>query len=142
MVNLKNIYLSNNLLRLLIIAIVTIFGFFIMAIPILKSVTISSFTSMGFMFLIIILFFLLLPNIIYCIIAIKTKDIEFVIIPAIFLLIAEYYFFHNYKTWISSDPNAAIGLLIIPIYLFLVLIFSYCISYILLKIRKHISHRL
>src|SRR6056297_2210881 len=105
MVNLKNIYLSNNLLRLLIIAIVTIFGFFIMAIPILKSVTISSFTSMGFMFLIIILFFLLLPNIIYCIIAIKTKDIEFVIIPAIFLLIAEYYFFHNYKTYKSSFIN-------------------------------------
>ncbi len=142
MVNLKNIYKSNNLLGLLIIAIVIIFGFFIMAIPILKNVTISSLISPGFMFLLIILFFLFLPSIIYCIISIRTKDMEYVIIPAIFLLIAEYYFFHDYSTWISSDPNAAIGLVIAPIFLILILGGSYGITFIFLKIRKHISLRL
>lgn len=142
MVNLKNIYKSNKLLGLLIIAIVIIFGFFIMANPILKNVTISSLISQGFMFLLIILFFLFLPSIIYCIIAIRTKDMEYVIIPAIFLLIAEYYFFHDYSTWISSDPNAAIGLVIAPIFLILILGGSYGIAFIFLKIRKHISRRL
>lgn len=142
MVNLKNIYKSNKLLGLLIIAIVIIFGFFIMANPILKNVTISSLISPGFMFLLIILFFLFLPSIIYCIIAIRSKDMEYVIIPAIFLLIAEYYFFHDYSTWISSDPNAAIGLVIAPIFLILILGGSYGIAYIFLKIRKHISRRL
>lgn len=142
MVNLKNIYKSNKLLGLLIIAIVIIFGFFIMANPILKNVTISSLISPGFMFLLIILFFLFLPSIIYCIIAIRTKDMEYVIIPAIFLLIAEYYFFHDYSKWISSDPNAAIGLVIAPIFLILILGGSYGIAFIFLKIRKHISRRL
>lgn len=143
MVNLKNIYKSNNLLRLLIIAIVIIFGFLMMAIPIFKSVTISSMISQRFMFFeLIILLFLFLPSIIYCIIAIRTKDMEYVIIPAIFLLIAEYYFFHDYSTWISSNPNAAIGLVIIPIFLILILGGSYGVAFIFLKIRKHISRRI
>jgi hypothetical protein len=67
----------------------------------------------------------------------KTKKIDYVIVPALFLLLAEYYFFHDFQTWISSDANAAIGLLIIPFYLIFILGFSFGISFIILKIRKH-----
>jgi len=121
--------------------IVIIFGFFIMIIPILKTLSINRNITKDSIsgFIAGILFFLLLPSIIYLIVNIKTRKIEYVIIPALFLLAGEYYFFNNFKTWISSDANAAIGLLIIPIYLLLILVFSYCISYILLKIRKNKS---
>jgi len=110
-----------------------------MIIPILKTLSINRNITKDSIsgFIAGILFFLLLPSIIYLIVNIKTRKIEYVIIPALFLLAGEYYFFNNFKTWISSDANASIGLLIIPVYLFLILGFSYCISYIIIRIRKN-----
>lgn len=114
------------------------FSFFIMIIPIARTLSINGDipkdSNTGF--IAGILFSLLVPSIVYSIITIRTRKIEYVIIPAGFLLAAEYYFFHDFKTWISSDANAAIGLLIIPVYLLLILVFSYSISYIFHKIRK------
>ena len=119
--------------------IVIIFGFFIMIIPILKTLSINRNITKDSIsgFIAGILFSLLLPSIVYLIVTMKTRKIEYVIIPALFLLAGEYYFFNNFKTWISSNANAAIGLLIIPVYLFLILGFSYCISYIIIRIRKN-----
>jgi len=137
--NLKNINKINRYFKVLINGIVIIFGFFVMVIPIIKTATIPRLIPQQALFLVIILILLFLPSIIYCVIAMKTKDIEYVVVPAISLLIAEYYFFHNFLTWISSDANAAIGLIIIPIILLLFLGVSYGIAFIIKKIKKHIS---
>jgi len=141
MKNLDKIDKQNKLFGFFMSSIVMGCGFFIMIIPILRTLSIDGDITKDSIsgFIVGLILSLFLPSIIYSIITMKTRKIEYVIIPAFFLLAAEYYFFHNFKTWISSDPNAAIGLLIIPIYLLLILVFSYCISYILLKIRKNIS---
>ena len=125
----------NKVVRVLISSIVILVGIFIMVIPIVKTVSFSGVSS--YIFLFIIVGFLLLPNILFCVATAIKKEMEFAIIPAIFLLAAEYYFFHDYQIWIASDPNAAIGLVIAPFYLMFGLGVSYGIAYIVLKIRKH-----
>ncbi len=126
----------NRFLVLLLSAIVIIYGLFIMAIPICKTVSLSGLDPQRFHFLLILYIALFLPSMLYGIGALRTRNGEYVIIPAVFLLIAEYYFFHDYATWIASDANAAIGLVIIPVYLMLILGLSYGIAFIFLKIRK------
>jgi hypothetical protein len=110
------------------ISIVIIFGIFI-AIQLLKSSSTSIFS-------IAIITFLLLPSIMYILITAKSYTLEKIIIPGLFLISSEYYFFHDYEVWISSDANAAIGLLMIPIYLIFVLVFSYLISYFISKVKN------
>lgn len=130
----------NKFFAIFMISIVVGFGFFVMGIPILRTLStngeITSDAVSGFV--VGILLSLFFPSMIYSIITVKTRKLEYIIIPAFFLLAAEYYFFHNFETWISSDPNAAIGLLIIPIYLSIILMFSYFLSYILLKVREKV----
>lgn len=128
----------NKNFKTILNAVVLIFGFFIMFIPIIKVVKISSLSFQRLVFLGIVLFFLFLPSIIYCMVTIKTKNMVYILFPAIFLLIAEYYFFHDFETWIASDANAAIGLIILPIYLFIILGFSYSIAFIIKKIIEYI----
>ncbi|HAE43941.1 MAG TPA: hypothetical protein DCG34_13660 [Clostridiales bacterium] len=125
-------------LKLLVVSFVSIFGLFIMIIPIIKTMSSSGTTTDGLIsgMAISILTFLFLPNIIYCIVAVKTKKLEYLLLPALALLGAEYYFFHNYQTWIASDANAAIALVIIPIYLMIVLGISYAISFLVVKMRS------
>jgi len=136
MQNMKNRYQSNQFIKGVIFAIVIIFGFFIMAMPILKTAS-ASLTHQRLIFLLGILTYIFLPTIIYGIIAIRRKNMEYVIIPAIFLLSAESYFFHDYEIWIASNANAAIGLIIIPIYIIVILGVSYGIAYIFFNIRKY-----
>jgi len=131
-------HMSNIIIRVLTSFIVLLFGLFVMIIPVFKSM---SSTSEGYQnsvsgFVVGILFFLLLPNIICFIITMKAKKTAYVLIPAIMLLIAEYYFFHDFQTWIASDANAAVALLFIPIYLLLILGLSYLISFLIGRMKK------
>ena len=132
-------FLSGIFFRALMSSVVIIFGLLVMIIPVFKT-GVSSNTANGsipgIVWLILIL--LLLPSILYSIITLKTKKTEYVIIPALLILAAEYYFFNNFSVWISSDPNAAIALIVIPFYLFLVLGFSYGIAFLVSKTRKHV----
>lgn len=114
-------------------------SFFIMIIPILSTLSVNGTIRKDSIsaFIVGILLSLLLPSVIYSIITLKTREIEYIITPALFLLVTEYYFFRNFNKWITSNANAAIGLLIIPIYLLIILLFSYFISYILRRIRKY-----
>ena len=139
MKNLDKTDMANKFFVLFMISLVMFFGFFVMMMPILRSLSINGDITKDSIsgFIAGILFFLFLPTIMYFIMTMKTRKIEYVIIPALFLLAAEYFFFHDFNSWIASDPNAAIGLLFIPVYLFIILGFSYLISYILLKIRKN-----
>lgn len=123
---------------MLMILIVSIFGLFIMIIPIIKTISSSGTTTDGLIsgIAIGILAFLFLPSIIYCIVEVKTKKLEYLLLPALALIGAEYYFFHDYMTWISSDANAAIALVIIPFYLLFILGFSYGLAFIIVKIRN------
>jgi len=139
--NLNNDIKIDGLFTILISVAVIIFGVVIMGIPILKIVKIPSMNSLELIFLFVVLSFLFLPTIIYCFVAIKTKKIEYVIIPAICLLIAEYYFFHDFLSWIASDPNAAIGIVIAPFYLIFILGFSYGLAFIFSKILKWASSK-
>ena len=139
--NLNNNTKINGLFAILICAAVIIFGVFIMGIPILKQVKIPGMISLDLIFLFILLGLLFLPTIIYCFVAIKTKKKEYVIIPAICLLIAEYYFFHDFLSWIASDPNAAIGIVIAPFYLIFILGFSYGLAFVFSKILKWVSSK-
>lgn len=129
----------NMLIRILMSSVVIAFGLFIMIIPILTTTSTSGggakYSISGFVLGILIILFL--PSILYCIIANITKEMEYVIIPALFLMAAEYYFFHNFSTWIASDPNAAIGLVILPVYLSGILGLSYGAAWFSVKIRKH-----
>ncbi|MBV1757599.1 MAG: hypothetical protein KMY55_07120 [Dethiosulfatibacter sp.] len=136
--NSNNTQKSNMTLRVFMSSIVITFGLYIMIFPVLKPILglgqimdgTKSWVAL------VILIFLFLPNIIYSIVAIKTKKLEYVIIPALALIGAEYYFFHNYQTWIASNANAAIALVIIPIYLMLILAISYGIAFVVVKIRR------
>lgn len=138
MQNSNNTQKSNMILRVFMISIVIIFGLYIMIFPILKPILGSGQIMDGTIpwVALVILIFLFLPNILYSIVAIKTKKLENVIIPALALIGAEYYFFHNYQVWIASDANAAIALVIIPFYLLLVLGISYGIAFVIVKIRR------
>lgn len=138
MKNQSDSYNSSKILRRLMILIVSIFGLFIMIIPIIKTISSSGTTTDGLIsgIAIGILIFLFLPNIIYCIITMKTKKLEYILIPALTLIGAEYYFFHDYMTWISSDANAAIALVIIPFYLVFILGVSYGLAFIIVKIQN------
>lgn len=135
----------NKFIAVSICAIVIIFGLFIMVVPIVSYMTpISDSGARLFMLLLlllVIIIMLLLPSAIHCIVTMKTKAVEYAIIPAVFLLIAEYYYFHDFSTWIASDPNAAIGLVIVPFYILFVLGVSYGITFIYLIIRKHARRR-
>ncbi|MDP3386079.1 MAG: hypothetical protein Q8S24_02500 [Eubacteriales bacterium] len=124
--------------KILMSSIVIIFGLYIMIIPIIKTISSSGTTTDGLIsgIAIGILIFLFLPNIIYCIITMKTKKLEYILIPALTLIGAEYYFFHDYMAWISSDANAAIALIIIPFYLMLILGVSYGLAFVIVKIRR------
>lgn len=139
--NLNNDIKINGLFTILISVSVIIFGVVIMGIPILKLVNIPSMNSLELIFFFIVLSLLFLPTIIYCFVAIKTKKKEYVIIPAIFLVIAEYYFFHDFSSWIASDPNAAIGIVIAPFYLIFILGFSYGLAFVFSKILKWASSK-
>lgn len=135
-------YILSKWFRVFISTLVIFFGLIIIIIPVLKTASLSGGVSEAFNngiilgILLGIVFALFLPNIIYSIITMKTKEIEYIILPALSLFVAEYFFFHNYSTWISSDANAAIALVIMPIYLNLFLGISYGLSFMIIKIRK------
>jgi hypothetical protein len=129
-----------KIFRIVMCSLVILFGFLVMIIPIVKSISIyeaSSFSiseALSFVFLCVLLGILSLPSVLYCIVTMKKKEMEYGIIPAVFIVVTEYYFFHDYSTWITSDPNAAIGLIIAPFYLRLILGFSYGVAFVVLKI--------
>ncbi len=128
--------------RSLICSIVILFGLFVMIVPIVQTISISSIVSEDLSqvaFVLAVFGFLFLPSVVYCVIAMRTNKIEYVIIPALFLLTAEYYFFYNFSTWIASDANAAIGLILIPFYLFFILVCAYVLAFVVFKIRTYIN---
>jgi len=116
---------------------VNLFGIVVMLVPIINSMEIPNgdVASVLTFFGLGILFFHLLPGIIYCFVTMRTHKVEYIIIPPVFLLAAEYYFFHDYSTWIASDANAAIALIFIPLYLLSVLGLSYGIAFLIIKVR-------
>jgi len=129
--------MTNKLHRVLISCFVIVFGIFIMLIPMVKTISFSDVLS--YVFVLIIVGIVFLPSILFCIATMIKNEMEYAIIPALFLMAAEYYFFHDYQTWIASDPNAAIGLIIMPFYLMFVLGVSYGVAFAVLKIRKHFN---
>ncbi|MDW7672291.1 MAG: hypothetical protein SCK57_13845 [Bacillota bacterium] len=112
---------------------VILLGLSMMIMLVITSLSLSSDSISGFVAG--ILFILFLPDILYCLIAVRTNKLEYVFIPALFLLAAEYYFFHDFSTWIASDANAAIGLVIIPFYLLMIFGLSYGIARLVYKAR-------
>lgn len=129
--------------RIFICLGVILFGVIVMLVPIINSIHTSrrDFTSILTFFNLGVLFFHLLPGIIYFFVTMKTKNVEYIIIPPVFLMVAEFYFFHNYSTWIASDANAGIALIFIPFYLMLILGFSYGIAFVILKIKRNIMQK-
>lgn len=124
-------------LKLVSCVIVIFWGTMVMLIPVIDSLSPGgnpSNTSFSW-FAVGVLFALFLPTLIYCMISVKTRHLEYVIFPGIGLIFAEYYFFHDYTIWIASDANAAIALIVIPFYLLLALAVSYAISYLIIQFR-------
>ena len=129
--------------RILLCAGVILFGVLVMLVPIINSMHIyrGGFSSILTVFGLGVLFFHLLPGIIYFFVTMRTNKVEYIIIPPVFLMAAEFYFFHDYSTWIASNANAAIALIFIPFYLMLILGFSYGIAFVILKIKRHIMQK-
>jgi hypothetical protein len=136
----KNKKLKKNI-KIIFVTFTMTFYFLIILIPILKSMSLNNIDSERLVFLSILLFSLFLPSGIFCIVTMRAKQIEYIIIPGVFLLTIEYYFFHNFSTWIASNANAAIGILFIPFYLFITLIISYVIAFAVTKVRKNIINK-
>lgn len=116
---------------------VNLFGIVFMLVPIINSMDSSSggFSLIRSPFTLGVLFFHLLPGILYCFVTMRTHKVEYIFIPPLALLTAEYYFFHDYSTWIASDANAAIALIFIPFFLLAILGLSYGVAFIIIKVR-------
>jgi hypothetical protein len=130
---------SNGRPGLLAGCLVLLFGVVYILVPVLKTVGPPQGHSQKSVAPIIFLMmgFLISPSLVYCLIAARTREILRVILPGIFLLAAEIYFFHDFKTWMASDANAAVGLLFIPVYLFIILGFAYGLAWAAIKFRNH-----
>lgn len=80
-------------------------------------------------FALTVLFFLFFPTLVHVVVSMKTRGRPYALFPAVCLIGGEIFFFHDYETWIASDPNAALALLFIPIYLLVLLGVSYLLSF-------------
>ena len=129
----------NKTARILMSTLVFVFVFYIMIMPVSNAISGTGPNNQRSIsaFIVILLMILFLPNLIYAVITMKTKKTAYVILPAIAILSADYYFFHDFPVWIASDANAAIGLLFIPVYLLLITGLSYGVAFIILLLRKN-----